>query len=481
MVDEIKSRQVHAQSGLGFQPVNEKSQAGSLGRVLVTIATNPNPGNCFSCQPPLLSQNKRQFEMNRFGMHLVPRILMSAAVVVAFGITIPEKGFAETWTDASGSFSVEAKFVAVSGKDVVLQKADGKTINVPISRLSEASRAQAKRLYELSKGVPVAGAPATADVSSYKPKSRQLNFTPPKPPVIPPLTPYPENASLQQAWEHVRDQALAGRLEVFWQALPDDIQAFADGQEIRERLRPYADDKFAISPEMIDIINKLTELLITKKTFILNSPILAQVPPQFQPLINQGYDPAVGLIYEYAEMTFNTEAVLEHKLGDYLNYHLPRMGAHLQLLVKAVPADQLDAFTGQVTVDQTSETNGTMTFPKDDGGTETVEMVRYRNRWLPKDMVESWLEEKDSIIDKMVENAAGGMAVGNSPETDAMIKEVITQADKAMTPLLAANSQQEFDFALGQALFPLMMMMGGPGGAGGGGPALPPGLPPLPQ
>jgi hypothetical protein len=108
-------------------------------------------------------------------------------------------------------------------------------------------------------------------------------------------------------------------------------------------------------------------------------------------------------------------------------------------------------------------------------------MVRYMNRWLPKDMVNSWLEEKDSIVDKMVENAGRGIPVGNGPETDAMIKQVIEQTDKAMTSLLAAKSQQEFDFALGQVLFPLMMMMGGPGGAGAGGPAPPPALPPLPQ
>ncbi len=121
--------------------------------------------------------------------------------------------------------------------------------------------------------------------------------------------------------------------------------------------------------------------------------------------------------------------------------------------------------------------SGTLTFPENDGGTEKVEMVRYMNRWLPKDIIDSWLEEKGSIIDKMVENAAGGVVVGNSAETEAMIKQVITQADNAMTPLLAAKTQQEFDFALGQVLFPLIMMMGGPGGAGAGGLALPPGLP----
>lgn len=340
--------------------------------------------------------------MKLFIGHLTLRLLVSVVFLAAIGFLASRIGYAETWTDATVSFSVEAQFVSVSGTDIVLRKADGKTINVPIARLSDASRVQTKRLYELSKAAPAGGAPATmpaiANTSQYKPKPRQLNFTPPSPPVIPPLKPYPDNASLQKAWEHVRDEALAGRLEVLWQAMPDDIRDFADG----------------------------------------------------------------------------------HKISDYFNYHLPRIGAHLQLLLKAIPAEERDAFMGQFAVDQTSETSGTITLPKDDGGTEAVEMVRYNNRWLPKAMVASWLEEKDGIIDKMVANTSGGLPVGNSPETDAMIRDVIAQADKALTPLLAASSQQEFDFAIGQVLFPLMMM-GGSGDAGPGGPAAAPALPPFPQ
>ena len=43
-----------------------------------------------------------------------------------------------TWSDKSGKFSIEAKFVKIDGKNVVLEKADDKTISVPISRLSQA-------------------------------------------------------------------------------------------------------------------------------------------------------------------------------------------------------------------------------------------------------------------------------------------------------------------------------------------------------
>jgi hypothetical protein len=47
-------------------------------------------------------------------------------------------------------------------------------------------------------------------------------------------------------------------------------------------------------------------------------------------------------------------------------------------------------------------------------------MVRYNNRWLPRDMVTQWEVEKDTMIDKMV---------GNSPENQAMLNGVLRQAN----------------------------------------------------
>ncbi|MBL8890725.1 MAG: trypsin-like peptidase domain-containing protein [Planctomycetaceae bacterium] len=45
-----------------------------------------------------------------------------------------------TWKDSTGSFSIEAKFVKFSGGDVVLEDKTGKTMNVPIARLSAEDR-----------------------------------------------------------------------------------------------------------------------------------------------------------------------------------------------------------------------------------------------------------------------------------------------------------------------------------------------------
>jgi hypothetical protein len=222
---------------------------------------------------------------------------------------------------------------------------------------------------------------------------------------------------------------------------------------------------------MIGVTNKVTELLVTKKAFILNSPLLAQVPADYLPMIRQAYDPAVGVIHEYADFAFNSEAVLNHSLTDYMTYHLPRIGAQIQALLKVVPPQMIDSYLNQVTTEQTGESTGKITFPKQQGGTEVVEMVRHMDRWLPQDMVHEWVRNKDTILEKMVANASSGMQVGNSPETKAMISGVIQQIELALKPMLAATTQQEFDFAVGQSLTPLMMLMGGqggPGGAGGG-------------
>jgi hypothetical protein len=45
-----------------------------------------------------------------------------------------------TWTDAAGKYSVVAEFSGMSSDVVLLRKADGKTIKIPLDKLSDADR-----------------------------------------------------------------------------------------------------------------------------------------------------------------------------------------------------------------------------------------------------------------------------------------------------------------------------------------------------
>ena len=77
--------------------------------------------------------------------------IVSLTFGVFFALSLAGVASGETWTDQSGNYQVEAEYVRVEGKSVVLRKIDGSTVKVPIDRLSAESRAQAKRLYEMSK------------------------------------------------------------------------------------------------------------------------------------------------------------------------------------------------------------------------------------------------------------------------------------------------------------------------------------------
>ena len=44
------------------------------------------------------------------------------------------------WNDATGAFSLEAEFVKVEDGNVTLKKTDGKTITIPLDKLSQEDR-----------------------------------------------------------------------------------------------------------------------------------------------------------------------------------------------------------------------------------------------------------------------------------------------------------------------------------------------------
>ena len=67
------------------------------------------------------------------------------AVFGKSAVSVPDAGGFRTWTDRSGKFSVEAKFVRIDGSFVILERRDGKTIKVPLDKLSKEDADWAKR------------------------------------------------------------------------------------------------------------------------------------------------------------------------------------------------------------------------------------------------------------------------------------------------------------------------------------------------
>ena len=68
------------------------------------------------------------------------------AASVAWSAEEPNAGQARTWTNNSGKYKVDARFVDLENQAVRLKKQDGEIIVVPLQKRSDADRHVAQRL-----------------------------------------------------------------------------------------------------------------------------------------------------------------------------------------------------------------------------------------------------------------------------------------------------------------------------------------------
>ncbi|HEX5105699.1 MAG TPA: SHD1 domain-containing protein, partial [Pirellulaceae bacterium] len=70
-----------------------------------------------------------------------------------------------TWTDSTGKFKIEASFSGKEGNDVLLTRADGKTIKLPLAKLSKEDQEHVAKISSQPPPAenPFAAAPEVAD------------------------------------------------------------------------------------------------------------------------------------------------------------------------------------------------------------------------------------------------------------------------------------------------------------------------------
>jgi hypothetical protein len=296
---------------------------------------------------------------------------------------------------------------------------------------------------------------------------------------------FPENASLQDTVNFLRSQLMAGHPEIVWYALPQDMRETLDSAEFRDSLTPMFDDQAQNRGSMEKVAMKLVEVLVTKKQFALNSPLMKQFPP---PMIEPAYDPAVGLIYEISRLLFGTDSLSDKTITEMVDYHGPRIGAHFATLAKATPPGMIDGVLDRAAVEQTGDDTGTISVPNNQGGTDTTEMVRYMGRWIPRDLAEKWSANKSDFTRDVAAQLTAARAQDPQAvqQANMMIAGLVFIVDGVLGQLIAADTQQTFDLAIAQVAA-MIPMPGGPGGFGPpgalgapGGPGLGGGLGPAP-
>jgi len=404
------------------------------------------------------------------------RLTLSVLTLFVAALTLPVPASAETWTDNTGKFQIEADFSGVNGKNVVLKKADGSTLEVPINRLSAASHARAKQLYRAHMGggagaatppaagiptAPAAGIPAApaAGIPAAS-ANANLDFKLPVAPAVAPLPAFPENATLQATFDFCRDQLMAGHPEVIWHALPEDMRQMVDSEEFRSTLAESMSSQQQITKQVEGLFQKLAQVLVTKKQYVMNTPMLTQaVPPGMMPMVQDGYNPVVGTVYELGMLIFDLPSIDTQTMSEMMNSHGPKLGGHLKGIVAMLPPGVAQQAMAGIAIEQTDDNHGTLTMP----GEEATEMVRYMDRWIPLDMFQEWQDKKGSMLSEMKTALAAAQQGEQAAENNMMAGMMITMAGSILDPMLAAKSQAQFDQALAQVMQMAPML-----GLGGG-------------
>src|SRR5262245_53429893 len=82
---------------------------------------------------------------------------------------------AETWTDISGKYSVEAEFVGLDSGKVTLKKPDGSTVRIVLEKLCTADQMRVRRLHAGPDSVSTINATPVTGLVNQAESPRQTN------------------------------------------------------------------------------------------------------------------------------------------------------------------------------------------------------------------------------------------------------------------------------------------------------------------
>ena len=155
-------------------------------------------------------------------------------------------------------------------------------------------------------------------------------------------------------------------------------------------------------------------------------------------------------------------------MTEMMDSHGPKLGGHLKGIFAVMPMAQ--QALSQVVVQQSDINNGTITMTSE-SGPQTTEMGRHMGRWIPKDMADQWQANKEILLPLIKATVAEAQKTGQLDQANMTVGLLITLVGGILDPMLAAQTQIEFDQSLAQIvqLAPVLSGLGGAGGPAAGG------------
>ena len=416
--------------------------------------------------------------MCRFVLHLLtpspqfpasylPAWLPTLVTILALALCC-QTARSETWTDNTGNFQVDARFIAFDGKVLVLQKKAGNNIRIPARRLSDKSLALARKLA----GAPSSSATSSGTVDQSETSSAQpATFSGPEPKTTIP-SPLAASTTPETAAQTLLKAIETGNLAVMWSQLPPTYQS-----DLNEVVHTFGQN---MDPEVwklgIGIAQKAAKILQTQPHFIAQSPALSALPVDAKTITDNLDVPLKTLTLllnsDLADLqklqtldlaTFARGQGLE--IAQQLSQLPTSMPDNLKSLTPGVDAETAFKSAVGAKVENIAQTTNTATLqmtPKT-GDVATLEMVLVEDKWIPTDLADTWDAQMA---------AAKTALLAMKPQLEAnkmMIMLPLRMADDAANRILAVKSQEEFDQVIaditknvGMVLGPLMGQGNGP-------------------
>ncbi|TWT93242.1 SHD1 domain-containing protein [Stieleria varia] len=387
-----------------------------------------------------------------------------SAVVLSATLGWSTATVAETWTDATGKFKLEAKFLGAQDGTVALQKEDGSKIFVPFDKLDQRSQTQARELYGKMKAAaaasPAADQPAATRRAAVSPAMNNTSAPLGK-------SKFGANPTAEETVEILTRAMEESDLVTLWDSLPKKYQ-----NDINQNTQMLAKN---VDPMLWngvgDIVKKLGRVLSEKKQFILGNENVGAFLPQ-DPKSLEIWDAAADAIQAVGNSSLTSHGKMQRfSVEGFLQSDGRNLASSFRALSKLMEDPSGDSTAGvpKMRVVSSDAQSAVVEVTRPDGDVETRGLVKVDNRWVPDDMAKEW--------DEQMQKAREGLQKIGSPEGKQQMmnaRMMLGMVGGPLDSLLAASSQSEFDQAF-NPVFNMVsgmvgqMMPGGPGGMGPGG------------
>ncbi len=266
-----------------------------------------------------------------------------------------------------------------------------------------------------------------------------------------PKTPETPTGAIQAVTQGLNE----GKPAVVWEAMPASYQT-----DLTDMAHTFATKMDAeIYDKAFGILGKVTNVLKTKRDFILNSALTQNAPVDKEKLTTNWN----GVVDLFTAITASDVKTLENlktiDIGKFLQNDGAKIFSTLRTVASIQEGNPLEKLADiKVELVQSEDDSATVKITAPDEEEEEIDMIKVEGKWIPKEMAEDWsnmITDGKASLEDMAQNALA--------EKKPMVIGMMAGVEAAIDQLAQSKTQAEFDKVIGGLMGSMMGGMMGPG------------------